>query len=214
MFQFPSISVPRKSSLFQSDIYPDTLSTKPAMTVNDWFVLGSNAKPLMMSMQKDIPSSYSIKRTITNGTSTLGRTKQNEEKDDEKSNAKYKRQASDLVIERNKMSSADNNITKKYEFLSISSAPDYRPYSYGERVQNKQDKTNTNQSTKIQQLKSIFTGGQTTVVTTTTSTNKENGLSIIESSLENSNLVHTENEVSGLLIKRFTRAINLNFRNH
>lgn len=172
------------------------------MTVNEWFVLRSNAKPLMMSMQKDLPSSNDVitmKRTITNGTSTLGRnnSKRDEEKDDEKSN-KYRRQASEIVIERNSAASADNNINKKYAFLSASNAPDYRPYSYGERIQNKQEKTNTNQSTKIQQLQSIF-GGQAAVVTsinTTTTITKENGLSsMIDNSLDNTHLVHAENEV-------------------
>lgn len=192
----PSLIVPRKSTLFQPDIYPDTLSTKPAMTVNEWFVLGSNAKPLLMSMQKDLPSSNDVitmRRTIANGTSTLGRIKKDEEKEDEKSN-KYRRQTSEIVIERNSAVSADNNINKKYAFLSANTAPDYRPYSIGERIQNKQDKTNTNQSTKIQQLQSIF-GGQAVVTTTVTTTTKENGLSVIENSLDNANLVHAENEV-------------------
>lgn len=139
-----------------------------------------------------------MRRTITNGTSTLGRTKKDEEKEDEKSN-KYRRQTTEIVIERNSAASADNNITKKYAFLSASAAPDYRPYSFGERIQNKQDKTNTNQSTKIQQLQSIF-GGQAVVTTTTmTTTTKENGLSVIENSLDNANLVHAENEVSKMM---------------
>jgi hypothetical protein len=166
------------------------------MTVNDWFVLRSNAKPLLMSMQKDLPSSNDVimRRTIANGTSTLGRVKKDEEKEEEKHN-KYRRQTSEIVIERNSVVPADYNITKKYAFLSANAAPDYRPYSFGERIQNKQEKTNTNQSTKIQQLQSIF--GQAVVTTTTTTTTKENGLSMIENSLDNSNLVHAENEVSG-----------------
>lgn len=150
-------------------------------------------------MQKDIPSSNDViamRRTITNGTNTLGRVKKNEEKDDDEKHNKYRRQTSEIVIE--SAASADNNITKKYAFLSASAAPDYRPYSYGERIQNKQEKTNTNQSTKIQQLQSIF-GGQAVVTTTTITSMKENGVSLIDHSLDNSNLVHAENEVSGIL---------------
>lgn len=132
-----------------------------------------------------------MRRTITNGTTTLGRIKKDEEK--EESN-KYRRQTSEIVIERTSSIPSDNNITKKYAFLSVSGAPDYRSYSYGDRIQNKQEKTNTNQSTKIQQLQSIF-GGQVTTTTTTTTT-KENGLSIIDNSFDNSKLVQAENEVS------------------
>lgn len=188
--------VPRKSSLFQADIYPDTLSNTPAMSVNEWFVLGSNAKPILMSMQKDMPSSNDVvvmRRTITNGTPTAVKLLKRDEKEkdeEEEKNNKYRRQTTELVIENRGSKVFDNNLSKKFAFLSASSAPDYRPY-YGDRVQNKQEKTNTNQSTKIQQLQSIF--GQTAVVTTTA---KENGNGNENSNiLDNTALIHAENEV-------------------
>lgn len=168
----------------------------PAMSVNEWFVLGSNAKPILMSMQKDMPSSNDVvvmRRTITNGTPPtavkLLKRDEKEKDEEEEKNIKYRRQTSELVIETRGSKVFDNNLSKKFAFLSASSAPDYRPYSYGDRVQNKQEKTNTNQSTKIQQLQSIF--GQNA---TTTTTSKENG---IEHSniLDNTALIHAENEV-------------------
>lgn len=173
------------------------------MSVNEWFVLGSNVKPLLMSMQKDVPSSNDVikmRRTITNGTTTAEKLKKDEEKAEEENRTKYRRQTSEIVIETNNNNGnlrdskvfTDNNITKKFAFLSTTVTPDYRPYSYGERIQNKQEKTNTNQSTKIQQLQSIF--GQTTSTTTTTITTKENGQPH-EIVLDNATLVHAENEV-------------------
>jgi coronin-1B/1C/6 len=38
------ISVPRKSDLYQTDLYPDTRSTQPALSADE-FVAGKNAKP-------------------------------------------------------------------------------------------------------------------------------------------------------------------------
>jgi hypothetical protein len=165
------------------------------MSVNDWFVLGSNAKPILMSMQKDMPSSnvMAMRRTITNGTTTAAKIKRDEEKEEEENKIKYRRQTTEIhqiETRANNRMSADNNLTKKFAFLSSNAAPDYRPYSYGERIQNKQEKTNTNQSTKIQQLQSIF--GQATTTTTTTITSSANDNEIL---LDNSSLINAENEV-------------------
>lgn len=44
-----SLKVPRKSDQFQADIFPDTVSDKPALTAQQWFT-GENAKPLLMSL--------------------------------------------------------------------------------------------------------------------------------------------------------------------
>ena len=43
--------VPRKSELFQEDLYPDTLSDVPAITADEWWC-GSNADPVMVPMNE------------------------------------------------------------------------------------------------------------------------------------------------------------------
>jgi coronin-1B/1C/6 len=43
--------VPRKSELFQEDLYPDTVSDVPAITADEWW-LGANADPIMVPMNE------------------------------------------------------------------------------------------------------------------------------------------------------------------
>ena len=45
-----SMIVPRKSTLFQSDLYPDTLSNVAAINAKEWFS-GRNVQPMLMSMK-------------------------------------------------------------------------------------------------------------------------------------------------------------------
>lgn len=44
-------TVPRKSELFQEDLYPDTLADVPALTAEDWFS-GTNADPILVPMSQ------------------------------------------------------------------------------------------------------------------------------------------------------------------
>ena len=43
--------VPRKSELFQEDLYPDTVSDVPAVTADEWWI-GTNADPVMVPMNE------------------------------------------------------------------------------------------------------------------------------------------------------------------
>jgi len=45
-----SFKVPRKSDLFQEDIFPDCRSDEPALTLEQWFA-GENSKPKLKSLQ-------------------------------------------------------------------------------------------------------------------------------------------------------------------
>lgn len=45
-----SMIVPRKSTLFQSDLYPDTLADIPAIGAKEWFQ-GRNVQPMLRSMK-------------------------------------------------------------------------------------------------------------------------------------------------------------------
>jgi len=45
-----TMTVPRKSELFQDDLYPDTAAQEAAMTAEEWFE-GKNADPVLMSLR-------------------------------------------------------------------------------------------------------------------------------------------------------------------
>lgn len=46
-----TMTVPRKSELFQDDLYPDTAAQEAAMTAEEWFE-GKNAGPILMSLRE------------------------------------------------------------------------------------------------------------------------------------------------------------------
>lgn len=54
-----SMVVPRKSHLFQADIYPDTLAPTPALTADEWLV-GKTKTPILISMKVNIFFSISL----------------------------------------------------------------------------------------------------------------------------------------------------------
>jgi hypothetical protein len=45
-----SFQVPRRSDLFQADIFPDTPAPEPSMTAEEWFG-GANKDPILVSMK-------------------------------------------------------------------------------------------------------------------------------------------------------------------
>jgi len=49
--QIISMTVPRKSELFQEDLYPDTPGDIAALTAEEWWDEGRNAEPLLMSLK-------------------------------------------------------------------------------------------------------------------------------------------------------------------
>lgn len=59
------MTVPRKSELFQDDLYPDTASDVPALSADDW-IEGKNAVPILVSMQEGYVST--VKSGIAPGT--------------------------------------------------------------------------------------------------------------------------------------------------
>ncbi|XP_049298028.1 coronin-2B-like isoform X9 [Anopheles funestus] len=230
-----SMIVPRKSTLFQSDLYPDTLANVPAIGAKEWFQ-GRNVSPVLMSMKtgesimmevsngKTNRSSTEskIQRThsihLVNGNQTNGGTNTNGHTAititngtdrNHQQNGTYgsnltngnnhslsiKQQQHSLnkenELDNRKM---DNNNTKKFAFLSQPTIPDYRPQTIIEKSQ----KTSTNQSTKFHQLQAIF-GQQTT--NHKDIANLQNNLlsnsrnSSRNSSLENINLLNSENEL-------------------
>lgn len=206
-----SMIVPRKSTLFQSDLYPDTLSSLPATTVTEW-LQGRNVQPILVSMQTGqsvAPNSIKTSNTQNNlmrdgsmtmvnggGGGGVAPLTTNHKNYNNKENEIYQKKR-------------DNN-SKKFEFLAQQTTPvDYRPHP--QQITDKNQKTSTNTSTKFSQLKAIF-GQQTN--------NKEivnlqnNYLSTSENpsqsnSLENLSLINSENELRKAFIKQTDEIKNL-----
>nr|XP_040227643.2 coronin-1A-like isoform X2 [Anopheles coluzzii] len=240
-----SMIVPRKSTLFQSDLYPDTLANLPAIGAKEWFQ-GRNVSPILMSMKTgesimEVSNGKSnrnsieskIQRThsihLANGNQTNGGTNTNghtvsisngtdknhqQQQQQQQNGGNYgsnltngnnnnnnhsisvkQQQHNSLNKENEQLDNrkSDNN-TKKFAFLSQPTIPDYRPQTIIEKSQ----KTSTNQSTKFHQLQAIF-GQQTT--NHKDIANLQNNLlsnsrnSSRNSSLENINLLNSENEL-------------------
>jgi len=80
-----SFKVPRKSDLFQEDIFPDCRSDEPALNIEQWLA-GENAKPKVKSLQGGF-----AKREISN----IGFHKK-EEAEDEASNVDLKKENAEL----------------------------------------------------------------------------------------------------------------------
>lgn len=55
-----SFTVPRKSELFQDDLYPDTLADTPAISAEEW-IAGKDAEPILMSLKEGYAASTAKK---------------------------------------------------------------------------------------------------------------------------------------------------------
>ncbi|CRK92733.1 CLUMA_CG006239, isoform A [Clunio marinus] len=177
-----SFIVPRKSTFFQTDLYPDTLSTKPAMNIEQWFVLGMNVKPILMSMKTD----DCLLETIMKKSESMSQKPISIVKKDQ-SQMQNRKPFERIGVLKPSSDIIDNNISKKFAFLAQETVPDYRPTH--EKFINKTEKTNTNQSTKIQQLHSIFTRDSINGNTTKNNISLEDNIS----------LIHAENELKKII---------------
>lgn len=120
-----SMIVPRKSTLFQHDIYPDTAAPEPAITAKEWFQ-GRNAQPNLMSMQTgqvtlDISRQQVITETklvhkpsIRDNNNTVADLNENHLKDNKDTEKQ-------ITVR------TTNNTAKKFAFLSQAAPVDYRP---------------------------------------------------------------------------------------
>ncbi|XP_046963702.1 coronin-6 isoform X2 [Vanessa cardui] len=62
--QVISMTVPRKSELFQEDLYPDTLSDEASLTADEWLA-GEDAEPCTMSLKGGYVAGRSTTLTVT-----------------------------------------------------------------------------------------------------------------------------------------------------
>ncbi|WP_395239396.1 hypothetical protein, partial [Salmonella sp. s54412] len=58
-----SFTVPRKSELFQSDIFPDTAGDEPALSIEEW-ISGKDAEPIMISLEGGFQAKEKVASTI------------------------------------------------------------------------------------------------------------------------------------------------------
>jgi coronin-1B/1C/6 len=61
-----TMTVPRKSELFQEDLYPDTAAQEASISAEEWFA-GKDADPIMMSLREVFQSMQSSKDIKTGG---------------------------------------------------------------------------------------------------------------------------------------------------
>ncbi|XP_065170648.1 coronin-2B-like isoform X2 [Atheta coriaria] len=119
--------VPRKSDQFHEDLYPDTAAAKPALSAQEW-IGGRDAMPLLMSLRTGESVTTCKPRVFKPLTPTI--------------------ETPPVVIP----VSLENN-KKKFAFLSMETIPDYRSK---DTINEKNNKTSTNQSTKFHQLQQMF----------------------------------------------------------
>lgn len=62
--QLISFTVPRRSELFQEDLYPDTLSDEPPNTAEEWLE-GTDAEPILVSLKVSVNCSLKCEIWIT-----------------------------------------------------------------------------------------------------------------------------------------------------
>lgn len=58
-----SFTVPRKSDLFQSDLYPDTAGSQPALSADEFFA-GKTSNPILMSLEGGFKSSTNVSEFV------------------------------------------------------------------------------------------------------------------------------------------------------
>ncbi|XP_038213480.1 coronin-6 isoform X2 [Zerene cesonia] len=81
--QVVSMTVPRKSELFQEDLYPDTLSDEASLTADEWLA-GEDAEPCTMSLKGGYVSGRAQTLTVTRRTNALATGRERRRDDDDK----------------------------------------------------------------------------------------------------------------------------------
>lgn len=70
--QIITMTVPRKSELFQEDLYPDTSGDIPAVSAEEWWE-GQNKEPLLMSLKDGYQATQKTELKVTKKTNILDR---------------------------------------------------------------------------------------------------------------------------------------------
>uniref|UniRef100_A0A8C9T1K8 Coronin n=1 Tax=Scleropages formosus TaxID=113540 RepID=A0A8C9T1K8_SCLFO len=69
------MTVPRKSDLFQEDLYPDTIGPEPSAEAADWFA-GKDAKPILISLKDGFVATktkeFKVHKSLMSTTSSSG----------------------------------------------------------------------------------------------------------------------------------------------
>ncbi|KAG5677351.1 hypothetical protein PVAND_007115 [Polypedilum vanderplanki] len=75
--QVITMTVPRKSELFQEDLYPDTLSDEPSVSAEDWFN-GTDGEPILVSLKGGyVSNSQGQQLNVTKKSNVLDKGKPN-----------------------------------------------------------------------------------------------------------------------------------------
>lgn len=183
---------------FLADLYPDTVSDIPATSAEEW-LSGRNPQPIMMSMQTGMLDSLSYWLQFLyyfpfkQGKSIIINKSNKQQKHDNKKLSNDSNYNNNLKHNGNNENEKYDNNSKKFAFLAQQTIPDYRP----QQITDKNQKTSTNQSTKFHQLQAIF-GHQGANIKDIANLqhNLLSSRNSSNSSLENLNMINSENEVS------------------
>ncbi|KPP62234.1 coronin, actin binding protein, 2B-like [Scleropages formosus] len=78
------MTVPRKSDLFQEDLYPDTIGPEPSAEAADWFA-GKDAKPILISLKDGFVATktkeFKVHKSLMSTTSSSGAHRQGDSAD-------------------------------------------------------------------------------------------------------------------------------------
>jgi len=122
-----SMIVPRKSQLFQSDLYPDTAAPNSSMTAEEWLA-GKNRLPALMSMKSAAIAGKTNKQVVVhkNNHSTNGVDKHHPQQQIGQYVNRDEEEGDDGREIFSTLSSSVNN-DRKFLFLSEVTPVDYRP---------------------------------------------------------------------------------------
>ena len=112
-----SMIVPRKSSTFQSDIFPDTNGPVASLSADEW-LRGEDALPILVSMRPGTLSVSNTARTVKNSETTMSQVSQSGPGSKSTSQPQINAPESHMI--------SDKNNDKKFYFLSRETQPDYR----------------------------------------------------------------------------------------
>ncbi|XP_011190340.1 coronin-1C-A isoform X2 [Zeugodacus cucurbitae] len=116
--QVISMTVPRKSDLFQEDLYPDTLAEDAAQTAEEW-IAGNDAEPLTFSLKGGyVSQSASKSLSVSKKANILN-----------KASAGTSKSATSAVIGGNHATSNNNNASSGSGFVSGVSEKDLRDFT-------------------------------------------------------------------------------------
>jgi len=191
-----TMTVPRKSELFQDDIYPDTAAQEAAMTAEEWFA-GRDQEPIQMSLREIFQAYQSNKEQKTGGsvlrqasrriaTTTTTNTNNSTATTNETNSNNNKPYQRDSVVSNNELTTSTTAITSN----NNNNNPVQSASSSMSRLGANTNLTNIKQPSPLNET---APSSATTVPTTTTTTNATTPTTSMPANISNNHNNHNNN---------------------